>query len=129
MTLKTDFQKLASTLINGVFGSIAQPVTIRHPLYTNYEESTGAMITAHEDHIVNGILGTWIDNNQAAAVGPKIMTNDVSLLISKSDLPITPITNYDTAIDKDGTEWVIVFVQKDEAEATLTIRLSKNLEE
>jgi len=129
MNMKTDFQSLATRLITQVFGSVAQTVTIRHPLYNNYDEESGALISAHEDYTVVGILGPWKDDNQAAATSGAIRTDDLSLLISKVTLDLSPELNVDTAITADGTEWAIVYSEKDEAEATVNFRLSKGVEE
>ena len=129
MNMKTDFQSLATRLITQVFGSVAQTVTIRHPLYNNYDEESGALISAHEDYTVVGILGPWKDDNQAAATSGAIRTDDLSLLISKVTLGLSPELNVDTAITADGTEWAIVYSEKDEAEATVNFRLSKGVEE
>jgi len=127
--MKTDFQSLATRLITSVFGSIAQTVTIRRPLYNNYDEESGALITAHEDYTVTGILGPWRDDNQAASVSDAIRTDDLSLLIPKVTLEINPEVNVDTALTADGTEWSIIYSETDEAEATIRFRLTKDVEQ
>ena len=129
MNMKTDFQALATKLITGVFGDVAQSVTIRRPLYVNYDEETGAQISSHNDYTVVGILGPWKDDNQAAANGPQIRSDDMSLLISKVTLEIEPEVNFDSAITADGTGWAIIYSEKDEAEATINFRLSKGTED
>ena len=128
MDLKTMFDKLAVTMINKTFGSVAQTVTIRHPLYSNYDEETGAIITAHEDYIVKGIVGPWINNNEEAQRSHIVDSQDVSVLIATSDLElINPAVNYDTVITQDGSEWALAFIQRDPANATFKFKLSKNI--
>ena len=129
MTMKTDFQALATKLIYEVFGSISQTVTIRRPIYVNYDEESGAQIMSSDDYVVQAVVGPWIDNNQAAATSNAIRTDDLSIIISKTKLAITPEMNFDIAITSDGTEWAIVQSTMDEAEATLTLRLSKGVED
>ena len=129
MSLKTDFQQLAVKLINNVFGSIAQTLTIRRPLYVNYDEATGSQITSHDDYTLQAIIGPWTNDNQNAATSDAIRSDDLQAIIAKTDLTIVPETNYDIAITPDGTEWAIVYAAIDEAEATLTLRLSKDQEE
>lgn len=129
MSLKTDFQKLAVKLINSVFGSISQPLIIRSPIYVNYDEQTGAQITSHNDYTVNAVIGPWTDDNRAAATSGAIRTDDLSAIIATTDLGMRPEVNYDMAITADGTEWAIVYSEIDEAEATITLRLSKGQEE
>ena len=77
MNMKTRFQNLATRLIQKTFGDVAQPVIIRHPLYSNYDESTGALITNHEDFDVIGILGPFFDNKQGAANIDNISVDDL----------------------------------------------------
>ena len=129
MTLKTDFQQLATKLISGVFGSIAQPLIIRRPLYVNYDEETGAQISSFNDYTVDAIVGPWTDDNRKYANGPQIRSDDLIALISRQTLEINPEMNYDIAITADGTEWAILYSSIDEAEATLTLRLSKGIED
>ncbi len=129
MTMKTNFQALATKLITEVFGSIAQTLTIRRALYVNYDEETGAQITSHNDYTVQAIIGPWIDDNRQAATSNSIRSDDVAAIISKSLLEITPEVGFDIAITADGTEWGIVYTETDEAEATLTLRLSKGEED
>lgn len=128
MTMKTDFQNLATKLITGVFGSVAQSVIIRRPIYSNYDEETGSMISATEDYTVTGIVGPWVDDNIAALTSSTIRSDDLSLIISKQTLEIEPEVNYDIAILNDGSEYAIVYSEKDPAEATITFRLSKDVE-
>ena len=129
MNMKTDFQSLATRLITGVFGDVAQTVTIRRPIYSNYDEETGALVSAHEDYSVVGILGPWKDDNQAARNSDQIRTDDLSLLISKVTLEINPEVNVDVAITADGTTWNIIYSETDEAEASVKFRLTKEVEE
>lgn len=129
MNMKTDFQSLATRLIQNVFGDVAQVVTIRHPLYNNYDEETGSLISAHEDYTVTGIVGPWKNDNQAAATSDAIRSDDLSLLISKVTLDLSPELNVDTAITADGTEWAIIYSETDPAEATVNFRLSKGIEQ
>lgn len=129
MNMKTDFQNLATRLITGVFGSVAQTVTIRRPLYDNYDERTGSLISAHEDYTAVGIIGPWKDDNRAAATSNAIRSDDLSFLISKQTLDINPELNVDIVITADGTEWAVVYSETDEAEATINLRLSKGIEQ
>lgn len=129
MTMKSDFQALATKLITDVFGSIAQNITIRRALYVNYDEETGAQITSHNDYAVKAIIGPWIDDNRQASGSDSIRTDDVAAIISKSLLEISPEVGFDIVITSDGTEWAIVYTEMDEAEATLTLRLSKGEED
>lgn len=129
MNMKVMFQNLATKLITGVFKDVAQAVTIRRPLYVNYDEETGAQISSHNDYTVTGVLGPWKDDNTANANGPQIRSDDLSLIISKVTLEIEPELNFDTAITADGTEWAIIYSEKDEAEATIKFRLSKDTED
>ena len=127
--MKTDFQALATKLIYDVFGSISQTLIIRRPLYINYDEETGTQMMSHDDYTIQAVIGPWINKNEAAATSAAIRTDDLSAIISKSTLTITPEVSYDIAITADGTEWNIAYSATDEAEATLTLRLSKGLEE
>lgn len=129
MSLKTDFQQLAVKLINSTFGSISQTLIIRRPLYVNYDEATGAQITSHNDYTVQAVIGPWTNDNRAAATSDAIRSDDLQAIIANTDLGIMPEMNYDIAITADGTEWGIAYAAMDEAEATLTLRLSKGLEE
>lgn len=129
MTMKTDFQNLATKLIYEVFGSIAQTLIIRRPLYTNYDEESGVQYTSHEDYTVQAIIGPWVDDNRNAANGPAIRSDDLSAIISQVTLGMSPEMNYDIAITSDGTEWAIVQSIVDEAQATITLRLSKGQED
>lgn len=129
MNMKTDFQSMAVNLITNVFGSIAQSVTVRHPIYNNYDEETGALISAHEDYSVQAIVGPWIDDNRAATTSDKIRSDDLSILIAKTQLDINPEMDVDTILTADGTEWAILYSEVDEAEATLKLRISKGTEE
>jgi len=127
--MKTDFQALATKLIYEVFGSISQTLTIRRPIYINYDEETGSQIMSSDDYVIQAVIGPWIDKNQAAATSNAIRTDDLSAIISKEKLAITPEMNFDIAITADGTEWAIVQSTMDEAEATLILRLSKGVED
>jgi hypothetical protein len=127
--MKTDFQALATKLIYEVFGSISQTLTIRRPIYINYDEETGSQIMSSDDYVVQAVIGPWIDKNQAAATSNAIRTDDLSAIISKEKLAIVPEMNFDIAITADGTEWAIVQSTMDEAEATLILRLSKGVED
>lgn len=129
MTMKTDFQALATKLIYEVFGSISQTLTIRRPIYVNYDEETGAQIMSSDDYVVQAVIGPWINKNEASATSNAIRSDDLSAIISKTKLAIIPEMNYDIAITSDGTEWAIVGSFMDEAEATLTLRLSKGVED
>jgi hypothetical protein len=129
MTLKTDFQNLATKLISGVFGSISQKLIIRRPLYVSYDEETGSQLSSFADYTVDAIVGPWTDDNTKYANGPQIRSDDLVALISRQTLEINPEMNYDIAITADGTEWAILYTSVDEAEATLTIRLSKGIED
>ncbi len=129
MNMKVMFQNLATKLITGVFKDVAQAVTIRRPLYVNYDEETGAQISSHNDYTVTGVLGPWKDDNTANANSSQIRSDDLSLIISKVTLEIEPELNFDTAITADGTEWAIIYSEKDEAEATIKFRLSKDTED
>jgi hypothetical protein len=128
MNMKTDFQAMAVNLITSVFGDIAQIVTIRHPIYNNYDEETGALISAYEDYIVKAIVGPWTDDNLSAATSDRIRSDDLSVLLAKTQLVINPEMDVDTLITADGTEWSILYTSVDEAEATLTLRISKGIE-
>lgn len=127
--MKTDFQSMATRLITGVFADVAQQVTIRHPIYDNYDEESGSYISAHEDYTVTGIVGPWKNDNQAAQTSNNVRTDDMSLLISKVTLDLVPEMGVDTAVTADGTEWYIIYSETDEAEATVLFRLSKEIEE
>jgi len=130
MSLKTDFQNLASKLIYDTFGSISQPLIIRRSIYINYDEGTGAQITSHNDYTIKAVVGPWVDDNRGAAnSNNSIRSDDLSAIISKQTLEIMPEVNFDIAVTADGTEWSIVSATVDEAEATLTLRLSKGQEE
>lgn len=130
MTLKTDFQNLASKLIYDTFGSIAQSLIIRRPIYVNYDEETGAQITSHNDYTIQAIVGPWTDDNRNYANNNNnIRSDDLGAVIAKQTLSIMPEVNFDIAITADGNEWAITYIAVDEAEATLTLRLSKGLEE
>lgn len=130
MTLKTDFQNLATKLIYDTFGSIAQLLIIRRPLYVNYDEATGAQITSHNDYTVQAIVGPWTDDNRNLANNNNnIRSDDLGATIAKQTLDIMPEVNYDIAITADGSEWAITYIAVDEAEATITLRLSKGIEE
>lgn len=129
MNMKTDFQALATKLIYEVFGSISQTLIIRRPLYVNYDEETGSQIMSHDDYTVQAVIGPWINKNEAAATSNAIRTDDLSAIISKEKLTINPEMGYDIAITADGTEWSIAYSAVDEAEATLTLRLSKGQED
>ena len=130
MTLKTDFQNLANKLIYDTFGSIAQSLIIRRPIYVNYDEATGAQITSHNDYEIKAIVGPWTDDNRNLANNNNnIRSDDLGAIIAKQTLEIMPETNFDIAITADGDEWAITYVAVDEAEATLTLKLSKGLED
>ena len=129
MSLKTDFQKLAVKLINNVFGSVAQTLIIRSPIYVNYDEQTGAQITSHNDYQVQAVVGPWTDDNRGAATSNAVRSDDLSAIVALTDLGMRPEVNYDIAITADGTEWTIVYTEIDEAEATITLRLSKGQED
>ena len=129
MTMKTDFQALASKLIYDVFGSISQTLTIRRPIYVNYDEETGSQIMSSDDYVIQAVIGPWIDKNIDASKSDAIRTDDLSAIISKEKLAIVPEMNFDIAITTDGTEWAIVQSTTDEAEATIILRLSKSVEE
>jgi len=127
--MKTDFQALATRLITQVFGSIAQTVTIRRPIYDNYNEELGSLISYHNDYSVIGVIGPWKNDNQSAQTSDAIGTDDLSLIISKTTLEIEPELNFDIAITSDGVEWDIILSEKDEAEATIKFRLTKRLDD
>lgn len=127
--MKTNFRNLATKLITEVFKDVAQSVTIRHPLYNNYDEESGALISAHEDYTVIGIIGPWKEDKQQALTSDGIRTDDLSLLVSKATLEFQPEINNDTVITEDGTEWAIVYSETDPAEAAINYRLTKVLEE
>lgn len=127
--MKTNFQALATRLIEGVFGSVSQVVTIRRPIYSNYDEETGSMIQAHEDRDVVAVVGPWRNNSQPGMNSDAIATDDLSVIYSKVRLDIEPELNVDTAILPDGSEWSIVYYEKDEAEASVRLRLAKDLEQ
>lgn len=129
MNMKTDFEQLAVKLINSTFGDVAQSVVIRRPLYNNYDEESGALISASEDYTVNGIIGPWVDDNRAATTSGAIRSDDSSLLIASTDLGIVPEVDVDTAITADGTQWAILYVEQDEAQATILCRISKGIEQ
>lgn len=129
MTLKTDFQALAVKLITDTFGSVAQSVIIRRPIYVNYDEATGAQITSHNDYAVTGIVGPWKNDNLAAATSDNIRSDDLALIVAKTTLEIEPELNFDTAITADGTEWAITYSETDPAGATIKFRLSKGEED
>lgn len=127
--MKTDFQSLATRLITQVFGSVAQQVTIRHPIYDNYDEESGSYISAFEEYVVTGIVGPWKNDNQDALTSNSNRYDDISLIISNVTLDLVPEMGVDTAVTADGTIWQIIYSEKDEAEATVTFRLSKEIEE
>jgi hypothetical protein len=127
--MKTNFQSLATRLITQVFGSVAQQVTIRRPIYNTYDEESGALISGTEDYTVIGIVGPWKNDNQGALTSDAIRTDDLALLISKTTLEITPELNYDIAITADNTQWNLIYAETDPAEATILFRLSKGNEE
>lgn len=130
MSLKTDFQALATKLITNTFGSVAQNIIIRRPIYVNYDEASGAQISSYMDYNATAIVGPWKDDNQPYANNlNSIRSDDLSVILSRQLLDMTPEVNYDIAITADGAEWAIVYTEMDEAEATLTMRLSKGQEE
>jgi hypothetical protein len=130
MNLKDMFQQLATQLISDTFGSVAQTLIIRRPVYVSYDEETGAQISSHNDYTVQAIIGPWVDDNRGYANNSNyIRSDDLSAIISKQTLEINPEMDFDIAITADGTEWAILFSQVDEAEATLTLKLSKGLED
>lgn len=129
MTMKTNFQLLAESLITNVFGSVSQQVIIRRPLYVNYDEESGAQFSSHDDYTVSAVIGPWRRDNQAFATSDAIRSDDLECIIAKRTLEINPEMNFDIAITADGTEWAIVYAEIDAAEATITLRLSKGLED
>ena len=129
MTMKTNFQLLAESLITSVFGSVSQQVIIRRPLYVNYDEETGAQFSSHDDYTVSAIIGPWRRDNQASGTSDKIRSDDLECIIAKRTLEINPEMNYDVAITADGTEWGIAYSEVDAAEATIILRLSKGQED
>lgn len=129
MNLKVLFQSLATNLITGVFKDVAQKVIIRRPIMNNYQEYLGALISSYQEYEVVGIVGPWRDDSQLGQKSDAIQTNDLQLIISKVTLEIEPELNVDTCILPDGSEWEIIFAQKDAAEASIKYRLSKDLEE
>ena len=127
--LKAKFQKLAVKMITKTFESVAQDVIIRRPLYNNYDEASGSLISAYEDYTVKGIVGPWVDDDKAAANSDKVRSDESSLLIATTLLEIIPELNVDIAITIDGTEWAIIDSITDEAGASTLFKLSKGVEE
>lgn len=128
MNMKTNFQSLATRLITGVFGAVAQTVTIRHPVYSSYDEQSGSIISAHEDFTITGIVGPWTEDNSAARTSESVRADDSALLVSYVQLELMPELNVDIAITEDGTEWNIVDSVTDPSEAAVKFRLSKVIE-
>lgn len=132
MNMKTKFQKIAEKIVTKTFGDVAQLVTIRRPIYENYDEVTGSLISSHDDYEVKGIVGPWNKDNSPSTTSSGIMNDDLQLIIARITLVdedgnvIEAEVNRDSVILPDGSEYLIIQSFKDPAEASIVYRLSKD---
>ena len=121
MNMKTDFQNLASELINDVFSDIAVDLTYRSLISSTYDPVSGDIITSYNDIPLKGILGPF---SRDLIDAQEILLTDTRCVIPFQSLNgVEPRAQVDTLITVDGIEYDILQVLKDASEAAYTLQL------
>ena len=120
--MKTDFQKLAADLTNDAFGDISVNVILRKVTSEEYDVSMGGMVQSTTDYPFKAFLGAFSRD--------LLNSNDILLTDTRCWFPfisvpngVVPIAQSDLIIGPDGTQYDIISLIKDTAEAGYTLQL------